>query len=426
MTEHEDIAAEIKAAGRAAMNAQDPALVRRLRGEAGMLARREAEPFDEPEPRSLPTFEVQSVVDLLKRPAPSWLVRDVLPDSGLAVIYGASGAGKTFAALDLTLAIVRGVAWFGRRVRRGRVVYVASEGSLALRLRAYMDHHEVTAGELTGLGVVEQSINLLDGDHATALLLAIGECARERRWDSVDLIVIDTLNRAMPGGDENGSQDMGRMVSAAKDLQADFHCTVAYVHHAGKDASKGSRGHSSLKAATDCEILVNGDTPRVLRAEKVRDGESGVDLGGFNLEWVDLGPTSAHDPEAGADERDGSCVVEPCEVPSRRGQERLPPQSALALSYLHQTLSSHATLPPSEVIRGTGKDGPESGKTGCPLGAWRAYCRDVGGLTEGDDEGTQKKAFHRARQTLEKRGIIGVFKAWVWLRGQGDIKGTSG
>jgi hypothetical protein len=42
-----------------------------------------------------------------------------------------------------------------------------------------------------------------------------------------------------------------------------------FVHHAGKDSSKGSRGHSSLKAATDTEIEVTGDADTKLHTAEV-------------------------------------------------------------------------------------------------------------------------------------------------------------
>ena len=68
------------------------------------------------------------------------------------------------------------------------------------------------------------------------------------------IVVIDTLNRVMPGGDENSSEDMGAVIAAAKLIEREFDCVVLFVHHSGKDEAKGSRGHSSLKGATDAEI----------------------------------------------------------------------------------------------------------------------------------------------------------------------------
>ena len=73
------------------------------------------------------------------------------------------------------------------------------------------------------------------------------------------VVCIDTLNRAAPGADENSSQDMGLIIEAAKALQMALGGLVLLVHHTGKDAGKGLRGHSSLFAALDAAIEVSRD-----------------------------------------------------------------------------------------------------------------------------------------------------------------------
>ena len=45
--------------------------------------------------------------------------------AGLIVLFGASGSGKTFVALDLAYAIAMGVQWRGNRVKKGRVLSIA-------------------------------------------------------------------------------------------------------------------------------------------------------------------------------------------------------------------------------------------------------------------------------------------------------------
>ena len=76
------------------------------------------------------------------------------------------------------------------------------------------------------------------------------------------------------GGDENGI-DMGLMVQAAKTISERFNCAFMYVHHCGKDESKGMRGHYSLLAGIDSEITVRRDKSdlRSVRIEKLRDGQ---------------------------------------------------------------------------------------------------------------------------------------------------------
>jgi RecA-family ATPase len=51
------------------------------------------------------------------------------------------------------------------------------------------------------------------------------------------VVIIDTLNRAAPGMDENSSQDMGRILAGMKRLQEVTGGLVLVVHHTGKDAS---------------------------------------------------------------------------------------------------------------------------------------------------------------------------------------------
>ncbi len=229
-----------------------------------------------------------SVTELLRLPTPTWLVRGLLPERGFVVMFGASGSGKTFTALDLACAIAHRETWFGRRVRAGGVIYVASEGHLKLRLEACMVHHGLDAGRLNRLRFVPATINLLrpeSGDLDT-LIAEIKKAAHE--MGGVALVVLDTLNSMMPGGNENASEDMGAMILAARRIMAAVDCAALYVHHSGKDEAKGSRGHSSLKAAVDVEIQITGDAERTLEAIKVRDGEPGQRFG-FRLEPIDLG-----------------------------------------------------------------------------------------------------------------------------------------
>ena len=107
------------------------------------------------------------------------------------------------------------------------------------------------------------------------------------------LLIVDTVARAMAGGDENCSQDMGALIGACDAIRNELDCTILLIHHAGKDTTKGARGHSSLRAAVDTELEVTGTVnPRVVTVRKQRDLPSG-DTFAFDLEPVELGK----DPE---------------------------------------------------------------------------------------------------------------------------------
>jgi hypothetical protein len=67
---------------------------------------------------------------------------------------------------------------------------------------------------------------------------------------------------------------------------------VGFVHHAGKDPTKGARGSSALRAATDTEILIDGQSAqRVATCTKQRDLAAGAPMP-FELVPVVIGKES--------------------------------------------------------------------------------------------------------------------------------------
>lgn len=214
---------------------------------------------------------------------PGWIVKDILPRAELAVIYGASGSGKSFFTLDLVAAVARGMPWRGYRVEAGRVVYVAAEGAGGFRnrLQAYAKRHDVDLAQVP-LAVIADAPNLMqDDDKAMAdAINGTGGAA---------VIVVDTLAQATPGANENAGEDMGKVIARCKRLHRATGALVLLVHHSGKDEGRGARGWSGIRAAVDAEIEINRDGDvRTAKLTKQKDGEDGKFLG-FRLESVSLG-----------------------------------------------------------------------------------------------------------------------------------------
>ena len=117
---------------------------------------------------------------------------------------------------------------------------------------------------------------------------------------------------------------MGRILEAAKRLQRLTAGLVVVVHHTGKDATKGLRGHLSLFAALDAAVEVTREGDR--REWKVAKAKHGQDGAGhpFRLETVDLGEDDEGEPVT-------SCTIEPDDSPQDVTRSRLPKSlSALA------------------------------------------------------------------------------------------------
>lgn len=253
-------------------------------------------------------YRLLSVAELLALPPTRWLVNDLLPARGLAVLYGEPGSGKSFLALDIVAHLARQQPWADRRVRRAKVVYVVLEGNLRNRLDAYRQHHGLTDADLVDLKLIQnQPLNLLIGSSVPGLIASLRAQLGEDAGDLV--IVIDTLARAMPGGDENASKDMGALIAACGEIERHLTALVVLVHHSGKDAGRGARGWSGLKGAADAEIVCERDgNQRTATFAKVKDGADGVAFE-FRLEVVDVGPRTAIDPDAEWHERITSCVA---------------------------------------------------------------------------------------------------------------------
>ena len=202
----------------------------------------------------------------------SWLIKGFLPKATLGILFGESGSGKSFASLDMCGAICRGLElWNGHRVTKGRVLYVVAEGVSGFRQRIKAYCHQ-NAIQRIGMDVIyDITPNLMD----TAQIGALINDVTER--EPYDLIVMDTFAQSTTGADENSGKDMGFALDQCKRIASACGAMVLLVHHSGKDASKGSRGHSSLKAACDVELQVEcGKDTRSIRTSKMKDGEQGI------------------------------------------------------------------------------------------------------------------------------------------------------
>lgn len=261
---------------------------------------------------------------------PDQIVSSLLVAGSLIVIYGESNSGKTFFILDICMALARGVPWRHLRTQRGLVVYVAGEGAASVRARltAYVTTHPDAAG--APFLLVPTAVDLLDPAQVGALIETI-RSAESESGEQTALLVFDTLARAMAGGDESSTQDMGMVVAAADRIRAEIGCAVVFIHHAGKDPTKGARGSSALRAACDTELLVDGQSgPRTVTVTKQRDLGYGEPMA-FELKPVVIG----QDPDSGDDVT--SCVIthtvhEPAPkaaTPAFRGQAQKQLLSAL-------------------------------------------------------------------------------------------------
>jgi hypothetical protein len=198
---------------------------------------------------------------------PEALISGIVSEGVLTVLLGKWGSGKSFLALDWACCVASGKWWNRRRVVRGPVIYVYAEGVAGLKARkqAWEKANNVILDSFE-LTWYPAGLQLLDEVERLAFAaVAQGEgCA---------LVILDTLNRNIPGGDENTSRDMGALIHAADLIRSAVpKCTVLVLHHPGREGDHG-RGHSSLDGAADTLLMVKKDGDVVtLYCDKQKDG----------------------------------------------------------------------------------------------------------------------------------------------------------
>ena len=338
-------------------------------------------------PKPEPRYKLLNSADLAALPALVWRVRGVLPAVGLAGLYGPSGCGKSFLALDMAAAVAEGGRWFDCRVVAAPVVYAALEGEAGFKLRVQAWEAHMGRKLPAGLRMVLQSFKLTAPEDVRDLAAVVPAGA---------VVFLDTLNRAAPTVDENSSKDMGEILEAAKRLQTLTAGLVVLIHHTGKDASKGLRGHSSLIAALDAAIEVSRDGERRdWTVTKAKDGQDG-DAHPFKLQVETLAIDEHGDPVT-------SCVVMIDHAASDVRAVRLP-----------QGGNQKLVL---DALRPMFKAG-ETGKPGAP--PLRACIELEAAVTAGAARLTCE-TWRRATRTrdaittLISKGVFGCNEGWVWL-----------
>ena len=189
-----------------------------------------------------------SATELAELPAPEYLIEGLLDMDTESWIIGAPGSFKSFVVLDMAAHIGAGRMWQGRRVRQGRVLYLAAEGArgMTLRTRAWMQHHGTS---MEGVTFLPYPVRVQSNDGQWAALVQI---AKEL---APAFVVVDTQARVTAGLEENSAKDMGIFTDAVSALRRATGACVGVVHHTGRNGGD-ARGSSAIDGAQDTELKV--------------------------------------------------------------------------------------------------------------------------------------------------------------------------
>jgi hypothetical protein len=233
-------------------------------------------------------------------PLQEWLVEEMLPKVGVALISGQWGTYKTFVGIDLAASVMTGSLFAGREVhRQGGVLWLAAEGQSQVTLRVEAVAREKVAkfspaedADVVRIDskrmpfVWRRSCPRLTDPGAIfelrKIIAAAVEGLKERFNLPLALLGIDAMTSAALFKDAGGSSESAQVMDVLNRLAQDFEILAAVVDHFGKDVSTGTRDSSVKEDQSDSILALLADRALVgtvtntrMALRKVRGGACG-------------------------------------------------------------------------------------------------------------------------------------------------------
>jgi hypothetical protein len=218
---------------------------------------------------------------------PKYLVSNMLPEDGVAVIGGQFLLGKTFVGADLSAAVMTGGEFAGEPVmRKGAILWFAAEGEKEIegRVRAAVENKFGGSGPQPFARQAGGVPLLTDPDALEKLKAHTQEAAkyaREKFDLPLALVVIDTVSAAAAFTDENSASETQKVMTTLRELSRATGGLVLPIDHYGKQTETGIRGSSAKSAAADAILACLGE----------RDNEGNVSNHRLAVTKLRSGPT---------------------------------------------------------------------------------------------------------------------------------------
>ena len=179
---------------------------------------------------------LEDVWDDMPDLAPS-LIGGVLRQGHKMLLAGPSKAGKSYALIELVIAIAEGKGWLGFDCAKGKVLYVNLELDRASCLHRFRDVYDRLGWKPAGLRNID--IWNLRGKSIPMDKLAPKLIRRALKEDYI-AVVIDPIYKIITG-DENSADQMAAFCNQFDKVCTELGCAVIYCHHHSKGKQGGKR-----------------------------------------------------------------------------------------------------------------------------------------------------------------------------------------
>ena len=224
-------------------------------------------------------------------------IEGLLAEGEVAVMFADPKVGKTALNVSLSLHKACGMDLGPLKMHDARpCLYYALEGNRAIKMRidAWKRYHRDINTELPEdipMFTVERPTNFLNEtariEECNKIIAANSYCLK-KYGKPLGIISLDTLTRAMSGGDQNSVDDTSSLFELVGLLrQGGVTASIVIVHHKAKTGDL--RGSTNIAAEADLMLDVTREgkliRARVASARSIEEG----DIYSFNMEPVSIG-----------------------------------------------------------------------------------------------------------------------------------------
>ena len=143
------------------------------------------------------------------------------------LLAGPSKAGKSYALIELCIAIAEGRKWLSRQCAQGKVLYVNLELDRASCLHRFKEVDETSGLEPKNLSNID--VWNLRGKSVPMDMLAPKLIARAAK-KGYRAVIIDPIYKVITG-DENSAEHMAKFCNQFDKICTELKCSVIYCHH---------------------------------------------------------------------------------------------------------------------------------------------------------------------------------------------------
>lgn len=166
------------------------------------------------------------------------LISGVLRKGHKMLLAGPSKAGKSFALIELCIAIAEGKTWLGRfSCAQGRVLYINLELDRPSCLHRFKDVY-------TAMGLAPDNLRNIDIWNLRGASVPMDKLApkliRRAGKKGYTAVILDPIYKVITG-DENSADQMAKFCNQFDVVCRALDCAVIYCHHHSKGAQGGKR-----------------------------------------------------------------------------------------------------------------------------------------------------------------------------------------